>query len=497
MRRLILLVAWLSAWLRKPPHPPRKPFDLGTPVLNLGGGDVVSLGDACSGVSITGAVGSGKTSAPGAHIAEALLDIGCGFLVFTAKSNEYQRWVDLCRRTKREADLIRVYPGGPNVCDFLAYEMSQSGASIESSCQLLDALVERMSRQSGKAGDEIFWLMSSHRLMQSAMTLPYLLDGKVSLDTMYRIILTAPTEPAQIASRDWQMTNCGRLCVEAKARMDEMRGGKRRDLRMAIDMIDEISSWSDKTRGIVVSMVVNTLSRFLGGDIFDLCSNGEVTVSPDDVKRGKVVVLDVSILQYREVGMAIQLIWKQIMQRAILRDMQERPVVLWADEAQFFSMPDQDVKFATVSREHRGISVMMFQNFEVMIDAMGGDHRAEKQLSGLMGNHVLKISCANSSNETNEFYEKLFGSSWKRVMGGGMSPGDYNQFQDLVMGNGPKPNLSFSPHWHPEVPASSFSRLSKGGPSNDMKVQAYVYLGGRVWRGSGKIWKLVTFPQLV
>ena len=476
---------------QRPGVPIRKAFDPSTPILDLSG-DPILLGQCFGGIASTGEIGAGKTSGPGDYLARALLSAGCGFVVLCAKDNEALRWQALCESVGRKDDYRRVYPGGPLKCDFLRYEMSQPGASVESSCQMLDKLIEVLSRRSGKGGDEAFWLGASQRLMRAAMNLAFLVEGSVSIDRMYRVLLTAPSSPKMLQSDEWRTKYlCGQL-IEKAAAMN-LPGGKGRDLQLAIGLIEEQSDWGDKVRGTVLTMVQNTLSKFLGGDVYDLTSSGEVTISPDDARAGKVICIDVPVLKYNEIGVAIALVWKQITQRAILRSMQDRPTVLWCDEAQFFVLPDTDVKFATVSREYRGIDVMLFQNLEVLIDALGGDQKAEKQAYSLLANHTLKFACANSSTYTNEYYEKLFGGSWQQIMGGGVDPSKVDLVEDM-MGFEPNPGFHFSTQYHPDLRASEMSKLRKGGPANDMTVDAYVYMGGRKWR-TGKTWKKVSFRQ--
>lgn len=486
------LLRWLAMFFGRGVPVALKPFDPMTPVLTLGG-DPVYLGQCFGGIVVTGEVSSGKTSGPGDVLMRALMLAGCGFVVLCAKDTEAERMLKICRQVGREADYLRVYPGGKLLCDFILYEMSQPGANVESVCQMLDKLIEAIQKQSGGDGDDKFFLETARRLLRAVMHLLHLLDGKVSLDRMVRIIRTAPMTTAQLASPEWRKASiCGQY-VDRAAADAKLTGGQARDLQMAIGLIEEMATWGEKTRGIVMTLVVNTLSLFLGGDIYDLCASGQVTISPDDARAGKIICIDVPVLKYNEVGLAVALVWKMMTQRAILRNMQDRPTALWVDEAQFFCLPDNDVKFATVSREYRGIDVMLFQNFEVLIDALGGTMKAEKQAYGLLANHTLKFICANSSMITNKFYEEMFGGSWKQVMGGVIDPAKMDLVDDL-MGFDPNPGFNFSSQYHSDVRAHEMSRLLKGGEANGYLVTAYMYMGGRTW-SNGKTWKLVTFKQ--
>lgn len=81
----------------------RKPcWQLSMPLLNLSSEDKFTLADACEGVQIFGATGSGKTSGSGRQLALAYLRAGMGGLALTAKPDERAVWERYCRETGRQ-----------------------------------------------------------------------------------------------------------------------------------------------------------------------------------------------------------------------------------------------------------------------------------------------------------------------------------------------------------------------------------------------------------
>jgi hypothetical protein len=85
------------------------PTDLEYPLLFLSEQDVWRLRDACEGVQIFGATGSGKTSGSGQSLAKAYLRAGYGGLVLTVKPDERQLWERYCRDTGKEDSLV-IFP---------------------------------------------------------------------------------------------------------------------------------------------------------------------------------------------------------------------------------------------------------------------------------------------------------------------------------------------------------------------------------------------------
>ncbi len=100
---------------------------LDEPLLRLGGKNHWTLGHACEGTLILGAIGSGKSSGSGAHMARAFLRSGMGGLVLCAKPHEretWQRYAAVCGR----AESVIVFDGsGVERFNFLDYELRRGG----------------------------------------------------------------------------------------------------------------------------------------------------------------------------------------------------------------------------------------------------------------------------------------------------------------------------------------------------------------------------------
>jgi hypothetical protein len=162
---------------------------LGRPV----GRDPWTVRDACEGVQIFGAVGSGKTSGSGASIAMSFLEAGMGGLVLCAKTDERATWEKYCERAGRLDDLVVFGIGRPYRFNFLEYESGrsrslgggesggqsskQSGGLTENTVQLITTLREIQGRGSGSGGgdaDGAFWTEQLKSLLRRPFPLnPY------------------------------------------------------------------------------------------------------------------------------------------------------------------------------------------------------------------------------------------------------------------------------------------------------------------------------------
>lgn len=122
---------------------------------------------------------------------------------------------------------------------------------------------------------------------------------------------------------------------------------------------------------------------------------------------GRIILLEIPIKQYEQVGRLAQVIYKTIWQRAIERRTCSRPVFLWADEAQYF-VTREDALFQQTARAKLAATVYLTQNlpnYYAALDGAGSTAATES----LLGNLQTKFFHANGDPATNEWAERVFG----------------------------------------------------------------------------------------
>jgi hypothetical protein len=460
-------------------------------------GNLLSLHEAFEGLAIIGGTGSGKTTGPGAEAALNLLAQGAGFCVLCAKPDEYSRWERYCHLTGRSGDLMRFAPGTEAACDLLGCELSHADASVEAAAQLLDIIVQVSSRSNGGRGEEPFWALFSAKIFRRAIAAVWLGKGSCSLRDILRLLVSAPTSIEQMNSKSWQKSSfCWEVLEEGKLKYPPNING---DFDLCGSFwLNEWPSLSDKTRSVGYAMATNILDKFLGSPIGPMVSGGKTTIGPDDVLRGKVVVLDMPVLRWREPGQFFQVVFKTLVQRAALRRdaaQNPRPVVIFGDEAQFFFVPEVDVLTQTVARQSRLISVVLSQNLPMLYSASGGGEKARQEVDGWLSCHMTKIALANTCVTTGAYFSSLFGNSYEDVWGGTCSTGEGYSVTDDIFGRRLQggPTLNWSAQWKPDVPPEEFTRLPKPCPPNYVAI-GYVFQGGKLYQ-HGKPWARVAFRQ--
>ena len=98
---------------------------------------------------------------------------------------------------------------------------------------------------------------------------------------------------------------------------------------------------------------------------------------PEDTFKGKIIVLNLPVKEYNELGQFAQVLFKFIWQRAVERRLPPginrqaaeqtiRPVFLWADESQFF-VNSYDALFQSTARASRACTVYLTKTFRVTL----------------------------------------------------------------------------------------------------------------------------------
>lgn len=453
------------------------------PLLRLSDDDVWTIRDACEGVAIFGATGSGKTSGSGEALAKAFLRGGFGGLVLCAKPDERRLWERYAEQTGRRDQLVVFGVGGEHRFNFLDYELRRAGAGgglTENIVALFLTAAEVAGGQNRSGSNDAYWKQTLRQLLRNAATLVAIATGRVALPDLYAVIVEAPQDLAAIRDEDWQSASRCWACLSAaydKAESGDLPEPVRRDFELtARYWLMEFPALADKTRSIIVSMFTSLADGLLRSPMRELFCT-DTTVVPELAHEGAIIVVDLPVLEFAEVGQVAQVLWKHLFQRATeRRDVSKhpRPVFLWADEAQYF-ISKTDAVFQTTARASRCATVYLSQNLPNYIAALGGD---QMWINALLGNLSTKVFHANACSVTNEWASNLIARD--AVMKASMSR---SAADGRAEGNSSGLNLAES--WEFQVPPIAFTRLAKGGPQNKFHVEAIVFQAGRQWCTSG------------
>ncbi|MEM6283012.1 MAG: type IV secretory system conjugative DNA transfer family protein [Chloroflexota bacterium] len=469
--------------------------DLNTPLVQFSHhpADVWRLRDAVEGTSIMGGIGSGKTSGSGALLAAALLRAGAGALFLCAKQSEPERLRALARACGREQDIISFSPRldalhQQHWCfNFLDYELTRPGFGAglaENMVELLNLVKHIIEGKQELATGDPYWNRAVGELTRNAVSLLLLSQQKLSIASLYRLMMEAP-KGDQAEDVLWQRQSYCWHCLEA-AKQHLTTPRDLHNYQVTRDYwLKHFASLADRTRSSILSSFTTIADVLLHDDMHQLFGT-ETNLTPEMCyEDGRIILLDMPVREYGRAGVIAQRLFKTLWQRAMLRRPvaeHPRPVMLYVDEAQNF-IDEHDVVFQAEARESRVATLYMTQSITNYYAVMGAGGRDAVQ--ALLGHFQTKIFHANSDVATNEWAASLIGMqqttrrSWSvSSSGGGNSIGvSHNEMQD-----------------YPMQPAE-FAWLAKGGPVSHWKTEAVILQSGRVWQGSGTVWLKSRIPQ--
>lgn len=462
------------------------------------GGEPWRIKDACEGTMIFGGTGSGKTSGSGRALATSFLSAGFGGLVLCAKADEPDLWRAYASETGRESDLMMFGGRDNHGFNFMRYESLRSGSGAGLTENLVNLFMEVASIGSGDSrgrGGDPFWERAMRSLIRNCVDVLSMAGEPVSLHAMFDVIRSAPASEAVLCSPEWKSRSaCWQLLETARQR--SLGKSWEVDCREASGYwLCHFPSLGDKTRGSIVAMFSTLAEGLMRGKTRELFCE-ETTLTPEDVVAGKIVVVDLPVKVWSEVGRMAAVVWKYCLQKAVERRVDNaggggRPLFLWADECQHFASR-YDSLFQATARSSRAASVYMTQNYPSLIAAFGGGADGRAMTDSLLGNMGTKVFHANSDSETNRLAAELIGRRLQTLR-------NFGTGASLSLGGqasmGTSSSRGRSEHMDYDVQPMEFSALRKGGPENGHAADALVFQNGRAWGGAGRNWRKVAFRQ--
>jgi hypothetical protein len=465
--------------------------------------------DAFEGVQIFGGTGSGKSSGSGQAIARAFMEANLGGLVLTAKTDEVLTWKQYAKEAGRETDLLIVEQGGPLKFNFLRYELRRPGIGAghtENLVNLFCSVLEASDRRHGQGGgNDSYWQRTLKQLLRNAIDLAILAADDVDLPSLYKIIATAPRSIAEAADEKWQADSvCFTLIEHSRDKAKEK--GREQDYELTRDYwLKEFPGLAVETRSVIVSTFTSMADCFLRGMLRDLFCT-DLNFTPEDSFNGRIIILNLPVKEYNELGQFAQVLFKFVWQRAVERRIPPgvhraqaektiRPVFLWADESQFF-VNSYDALFQSTARSSRACTVYLTQNLPSYLATFSGaNSRAEAET--FLGNLQTKIFHANGDPNTNNWAADSIGRTRQVQFYGGMSEGT-----GARGGGGMNQSAGGSQVFEYLIQPQEFTMLRTGGEECELQVDAIIFQGGRRWVTASKTAKTTqnfirhVFPQL-
>lgn len=472
---MLRLIRWAPALFSRNSTP--KSWSLDHTLLRLDRRDRWTTRDACACTLVFGDTGSGKTSGSGEHLARAMLKAGFGGLVLCAKADEPERWRGYLRDAGRESDLVIFSPESGHQFNFLEHERTRASRGGGQTENLVELFLTAMSVniKGGEGHQDPFWERAVRQLLRNAIDALRLADEPLSISALRRVIGAAPATMEQVNDDAWRVSSS--LLATLNTAYERCANDRDRGDLLATSayFLEEFPGVMDeRTRGNIVSTFTTMADGFLRGSLRELFCTG-LTVTPEDTFGGRVIVLDLPIKQFHELGAQAQVIWKACWQRAVesvVRGRKCRPVFLWADEAQYFLSPTEPA-FIQTARAQKACCVYLTQSIANYHNVLGPGRAAA--VESLLGVAKTKIFHCNADPETNEWAQRMISEDWRMHASEGRSEKGGGH-------SGEQRSVNFSRQREPRILASEFGGLRCGGPPDHL-IEAILFESGRRFRG--------------
>ncbi|MCP4102968.1 MAG: TraM recognition domain-containing protein [Lentisphaerae bacterium] len=459
-------------------------WKLTDPLLDLTGkGDYWTIADACEGVQVLGGIGSGKTSGALQITAKAFLLNDFGGIVLCAKIDEAETWERYAKETNREKDLIKL---SETTFDFLHYESTRTeNVEVENICNCFMEVAEVAGEESG-GSNEAYWRRAGKQLLRNTISLLLLSEEKITLNNISRLIASAPKSNEECVDKKWQVKS---YCYELFQRIVEKQTVKTQLQKHEYDLtvrylLNEYPSLDSRTRGNIVSFFTTMADSLLRGKINEIFCSGKIDTTPEMCGDGKIILVDLSIKEYQEVGKYAAVIVKYMTQKYLERRKVKkqdyiRPVFIFADESHYFTT-SKDQEFQTTARSARGCTVFATQNYPNYLKALN----KKATVDSLLGNLQTKIICQNGDNETNKWASEMIG----KVLVERNSTNESVQMS--VLGGKMSKNKGKSEQKDYILEPIEFTKLPKGGKETNYLVGSVFWRGGKTWKNKSSFLRL-------
>lgn len=472
--------------------------------------------DAVIGCLIFGSPGSGKSSASGKTLRDSYLTCdwaghkGYGFLVLTAKVTETDSWRTAVKEAGRENDLIIVNEDNGWKCNLISYLLEKGETPEQVVKRIVKAVKSSagtIDQQSGGAAE--YFNKAFEQLLLNSITLLHAVDENVTFSNIYLLVRNVPLNPEKInfiktatpeslrgASLEEQ-ASISFFDACAIAAIDMLRNGNASyEVKEALQyFFSDYARMPETQRQAVYSTFTANIDPLARGIYNELFSN-ETNFTPEDSRKGGIIILDLPVNRYDYVGKFTQNFFKNIWLSDMMKEAPDDNTLIcsvWMDEYQNF-IEESDMVAFSQSREYLIAPVVITQNLPSLF-ARTNDKQSLAR--GISGSLVNKIFHANNDVDTNKWASEMIGYEMKEKYSysANAAGGVPDFFNDMIFENpNPRTSSNISQSREYKLEPNFFNTLARGGHDYGGKVEA-VFTSTRNFKATNTDWLLVQFRQ--
>ena len=451
--------------------------------------DIFTQRDLTNSIVVVGCTGSGKSSGPGEHIATGIVNHGCGILVLGSKPTDKAEWVARAKAAGREKDVILFGKGTGHTCNYLD-SLTEMGADPRAYAEFLSISGEVLS-PADKSGENQFWRLAEQRSLYNAASILKYGTGKVDALSLLEFFTGSAKKPADMEDEDWLAKSHARTlnAASAYAKGQKATEAEKSDITVAKAFwYYEWPQLDDKPRGNILAGIMNLLHTYNTGEVYRSISS-KTTFNLSQLAEGKIIIADWSYHDHGMSGRFINSATKYLTQKFILSRRAlptDRPIVIWADEAQNV-INSFDTAFLAECRSHKGCLVYLSQALHSFMVSEG-----QRDGKLLLSNFSTKIINAVGDKDTADWASALV-PDYRETFVSPNGGGNVDVWDRLTGTN--RASFSVREEWQPSIRPGFFYGLKRGGTANRKIVEAVIIKAGEPFKSSGTNWILAAFKQ--
>lgn len=427
----------------------------------VAGGLLWSWEELTKNAAVFGGTGSGKTVC----VLNALLDgllssssaahLPASGLILDPKGDFRDKIEVLMTRLGREDDLLILDPEDP--VRSVRWNPFENGGTPADDFESAGQLVAVMESLGTKAGEDSFWIDSSRKFAQHALTLLRLANNGEP-PSFYGIYELSSTFEAVKESASTIMAR-NQVLVDF-------------DCEEALKYFaNEWMTLPDKTRSSIQAQLGNLLNPFTLNPYREFFAGRSTTTIGEILDEGRVLYVNVPEARRPVMSRVICTMVKQEFYRQVrLRVRKERGSFLLCDEFQKFftsAVGQGDADFFDISRDSFHVNVIGTQN----LSGLQAVAQKKETVDKMLGVILTKIFLRNTDRATNEFAAKQVGEDLLGVVGLGNQGGSFQRGEI--------------------VPPERFQALRQPSRADGTRIaESVTILGGRSTAG----WSLLKWP---
>lgn len=477
-------------WVNEPAR------SLDMPLLQLSQRDALTFRDALGGgIALLGSPGSGKTAIM-EILALAAMRAGCSVVCFSVKPDSALRCAEIAKLAGRTD--VTIFNPLSTPFNPLAEMQARGKGSYGLHGSLLAMTMDTLKRlHEGSSGDAKFWAELATIVASHLLLIGLLADVPLSFAWLADCVRTLPRSPAEAADPVWRKT-CPACAALETALRRPLTPAQRIDLDKAARwLLDEVTRQPDKTRASIEATLMAGLESLTRSELGHAINRTDTHWSPAFVSdRPSILICDCAVDEIGPLGAAIQRLLKATLLHVLQRrktDATPHPVLLFLDEWQELVDHRTDPLVMRSLRDRRAALVSACQSVPTLVTACEESRQPEQSAMSLLGMAGAKIFCASTCVQTLKYAEQVMSSTPHTTVSFGTSEREDGGKDGR---KSPGKSANFSTEIRPDTPAYLVQRLRTGGPANKFCVEAFVTIGGRVFRASSKTSLKVAFRQL-